>query len=192
MTADQGQPNAAGDDVNSIKLIIMMGFTTVAYAAIIYIAGVVMSFNIWARSFIMTTLRLGACISYVIKDLILVLVANFLIQFIWATATDLPQDIKRVTRCVRTRHMRIASRMLPCGQRNERRKRLHVDTCFMLQTTQSYDGKKYPECAPYHGARQNLGGIQPRLRGGHVYARCGRRLPRRHTLRIRLRWRSMG
>ena len=23
----------------------------------------------------------------------------------------------------------------------------------MMQTAQSYDGKKYPECAPYHGAR---------------------------------------
>ena len=55
MTADQGQPDAADDDVRTIKLIIMMGLTTVAYAAIIYIAGVVMSFNIWARSFIMTT-----------------------------------------------------------------------------------------------------------------------------------------
>ena len=127
-----------------------------AYAAIIYIVGVVMNFNIWARSFITTTLRLGVCIGYIIKDLT-VMLAKFIIQFICATATDLPQDIKRVTRCVRTRRMRIASRMLPCGNRHGRRKRLHIDKCFMMQTAQSYDGKKYPECAPYHGARGQSG-----------------------------------
>ena len=46
MTVDQSQTNATDDDVNSIKLIILIGLTTMAYAAIIYIVGVVMNFNI--------------------------------------------------------------------------------------------------------------------------------------------------
>ena len=69
MTVDQSQTDATDDDVKSIKLIILIGLITVASAAIIYTMGVVMTFNIRARSFIITTLRLGVCIGYVIKDL---------------------------------------------------------------------------------------------------------------------------
>ena len=156
MTTNKSQQRNKDDDDNSIKLIIkliiMMSVTTLVYVATIYIAGVVMSFNPWAKSFIMTTLRICTYVSCDIKDII-ILVANFLFQLIWTTAAKLPQDIKQATRCVRTKRMRIKSCMLPCEHRTSR-KRLCVDTCFMMQTiTQSYNTKRHPECAPYHGAK---------------------------------------
>ena len=38
------------------------------------------------------------------------------------------------------------------NKRNFQRKEA-TDTCFMMKTARSYNGRTYPECPPYHGAR---------------------------------------
>ena len=47
MTTDQSQQNAIDEDAKSFEIIILIGLTALAYAAIIYIVSIVMNLN-WA------------------------------------------------------------------------------------------------------------------------------------------------
>ena len=54
------------------------------------------------------TLRIGYCIVCLVKVLTGMSV-SFLAEFLYATAADMPSDIKWAARCVRTKRMRLAS-----------------------------------------------------------------------------------
>ena len=78
-----------------------------------------MTFKVWVKSFIATTLRIGYCVVCFFKVLT-AMSARFLAKFLYATAADMPSDIKWAARCVRTKRMRLASRLLPRGRRHGR------------------------------------------------------------------------
>ena len=117
--------HAATDD--PVTMILLIGLSTAALAAVHRIVGVVMTSKLWAMLFIITTLRLGSCVACLIKVLTGMII-SFLSEFLCATVTDMPSDIKWAARCVRTKRMRIASRLLPRGRRNGRRQRLPIST----------------------------------------------------------------
>ena len=82
-----------------ITLLLLIGLSTAALGAIIHIVGVVMTFKVWAVSFIVTALRFGFCIVCLIKVLTGIVV-SFLAEFLCATAADMPSDIKWAARSV--------------------------------------------------------------------------------------------
>ena len=85
--------------------------------------------------------------------------AGFLAEILFAsTIADMPSDIKWVARCTCTRRLRLVSRLLPRGHRLGRRKRLRIDSCLMMDgdSSPSYDGKKFSECAPYNGKKGQM------------------------------------
>ena len=98
-------PHPASSD--PMTLLLLISFSTIALAAIIRIIGVVMTFKVWVKSFIATTLRFGYCIVCLVKVLTGMSV-SFLAEFLYATAADMPSDTKWAARCVRTKRMCLA------------------------------------------------------------------------------------
>ena len=68
-----------------MTLLLLIGFSTVALAAIIHIIGVVMTFKVWVvKSFIATTLRIGYCTACLVK-ILTAMSAGFLAKMLFAT-----------------------------------------------------------------------------------------------------------
>ena len=87
MTDGQNQADITDGYSTIVKMTALISLTLMMYAVITYIMGIMIKANAWATSFITTAVRLGVCVAYIAKD-ITILVAKFIVKFIYASAMD--------------------------------------------------------------------------------------------------------